>query len=210
MTDHNAERPTAGDWLSQARLDPTTGLLAFADFRTDVGRHLVEAANAGHSVGVAIGDVDGLKEHMQNRQEGDLRGHLAGHALMERFGELTACWFRDQGFTAGAAAAFGGDELIIAAVVDGPGRFVDALTKWQADCRHWLPCTVSIAYTLVTADYPPFTQFPHAPQECVKAILTEVDRALFTGKASRAGADGQAFLTGVDLGMEGSAKNVGR
>jgi GGDEF domain-containing protein len=198
--------PSRGGWLAEARRDPITGLVAFPDFHAAFGRHLLTALDAGRPVGVAIGDVDHLKQHVENANATDPEsfGHLAGNALMARLGELCTVWFREQPFPAGCVSTFGGDEVIVAVTLDRPDRFPTGVALLRDRCRHWLPCTVSFGLTVLTAaDLPGLDEQRHAPLQVANMVLAGVDKALFACKAARRPGDG-GLLTAVDIAHQES------
>jgi GGDEF domain-containing protein len=187
--------------MAGARPDPITGLVAFPDFHAAFGHHLVAALDEGRAVGVAIGDVDHLKKHVENANATDPEsfGHLAGNALMARLGELCAVWFRELPYPAGCMSTFGGDEVIVALIVDHRDNFQDEVAALRDRCRHWLPCTVSFGLTVVTAaELPALAQRRHAPLQVANQVLAGVDKALFACKAARRDCDG-GLLAAVDI-----------
>lgn len=190
--------PRSGGWLAGARPDPVTGLVAFPDFHAAFGRHLLAALDAGMPVGVAIGDVDHLKQHVENSNATDPEnfGHLAGNALMARLGELCTVWFREQPFPAGCVSTFGGDEVIVAALVESRDHFQPTVAVLRDRCRHWLPCAVSFGLTVVTAaDLPGLDEHRHVPLQVANLVLAGVDKALFACKAARRHGDGGLLAT---------------
>jgi hypothetical protein len=70
-------------WCAGSREDAVTGLVAFPDFHSHIPRALAAALTRGGLVGLAIGDVDGLKNHVEkaNATEPDCYGHLAGNKV---------------------------------------------------------------------------------------------------------------------------------
>lgn len=202
----NSDPPRRGGWFDTARLDPITGLVAFPDFHVEFGRHLLTALDTGCPVGIAIGDVDHLKEHVENANAVDPEsfGHLAGNALMARLGELCSIWFRAQSFSAGCVSTFGGDEIIVAGTLREPDRFAAAVGVLRDQCRYWLPCTVSFGLAIVTAaDLPGLDEHRHAPLQIANIVLAGVDKALFAGKKTRRSSGG-GLLTAVDISQQES------
>jgi GGDEF domain-containing protein len=200
-SDPTVELPSRGGWLREARTDPITGLVAFPDFHAAFGRHLIAAIDAGRSVGVAIGDVDHLKQHVENTNATDPEsfGHLAGNALMARLGELCGVWFRELPYPAGCVSTFGGDEVIVAVILDHDDNFQHEVAVLRDRCRHWLPCTVSFGLTVVTAtQLPDLEAHRRTPLQLANQVLAGVDKALFACKAARR--DGDAgLLAAVDI-----------
>jgi hypothetical protein len=78
--------PSHGRWCPDARDDPTTGLVAWPGFFRRVPALLHQAPVGGTPVGRAIGDVDGMKDHVESLRGTDAGafGHLAGNALVDR------------------------------------------------------------------------------------------------------------------------------
>lgn len=193
--------PSRGGWLRDARSDPITGLVAFPDFHRAFGHHLLASLDAGSPVGVAIGDVDHLKQHVENANATDPEsfGHLAGNGLMARLGQLCTAWFAEQRFPAGCVSTFGGDEVIIAVAVEDREQFGSAVAVLRDRCRHRLPCSVSFGLTVVTAaDLPGLDEHRHVPLRLANLVLAEVDKALFACKAARSHGDG-GLLAAVDI-----------
>lgn len=196
--------PVRGGWLPHGRSDPITGLVAFPDFHVGFGRHLVEALESGLDVGVAIGDVDNLKTYVEdsNMTDPECFGHLAGNALMERLGVLGATWFYDQPFPAGCVSTFGGDEAIIAAVIDDAAAFKSAITDLRDLCNQWLPCSVSFGFTVTHPDVPGLEEHLHAPLRVANLVLATVDRTLFARKSMRHTDWGDGgFVAAVDVDL---------
>ncbi|MGH4022428.1 MAG: hypothetical protein ACRDT0_24960 [Pseudonocardiaceae bacterium] len=202
--DESAALPVRGGWVPHARPDPITGLAAFPDFHAVFGGHLVDALASGLSVGVAIGDVDNLKRYVEdsNATDPECFGHLAGNTLMARFGVLSATWFREQPFPAGCVSTFGGDEVIVAAVVRDAAAFEPAVAVLRDRCRQWLPCTVSFGFTVVSPDIRGLSEHLHASLSVANLVLAGVDKALFARKSvRRRGDEGDGFVVAVDLDL---------
>lgn len=175
-------------WCAGAREDPLTGLLAFPDFHRTLPASLVAALEGGALVALAIGDVDGLKEHVESSNYTDPAsyGHLAGNAVMARLGQAACTWFREQPWTAGCMATFGGDEVIVAVREDDPARFLAAVRDLRDRLRLSLPVTVSFAVTVVApGDLPADRADPHWADRFTDTLFATVDRCLFIHKAAR-------------------------
>lgn len=193
--------PTRGGWMAGARPDPITGLVAFPDFHTAFGPRLLDALGAGLPVAVAIGDVDHLKQHVENANVTDPEsfGHLAGNALMARLGQICSTWFRQQRFPAGCVSTFGGDEVIVAVTLQRREQFHTAVAALRDQCRRGLPCTVSFALTVVTAaDLPDLGEYRRDPLQACNQVLAAVDKALFACKAARLRGEG-GHVAAVDI-----------
>ncbi|MBM2620553.1 GGDEF domain-containing protein [Actinoplanes sp. LDG1-06] len=177
--------PTRG-WCLSARQDPITGLVAFPDFNAALPAMINDCFGAGESLGLAIGDVDGLKEYVERSRDVDPRafGHMAGCALMNELGSVAAQWFDDTPYPVGCVATFGGDEVIVAVRLDRreQSRFPERLASLRDDMIARLPRTVSFGYGV----------FPHDTvlaaredaRETADLMLGSVDQALFREKAS--------------------------
>ncbi|MFJ4774603.1 hypothetical protein ACIP88_36785 [Streptomyces uncialis] len=187
-------------WCEGSREDAVTGLVAFPDFHSNVPRALASALGAGNLVGLAIGDVDGLKDHVEkaNATSADCYGHLAGNKVMARLGAVTRTWFHRQPFTAGCAATFGGDEVIVAAVVPDAPSFHRAVAELRDRLAAELPVLVSFALALVSpADLPQDREGSAWKHAFTDGLLSTVDRCLFTHKAARRARGGEGGIIAV-------------
>jgi GGDEF domain-containing protein len=175
-------------WCVGAREDPLTGLLAFPDFHRTLPAFLVSSLEAGKLVALAIGDVDGLKDHVESTNSTDPAsyGHLAGNAVMTTLGATTRQWFDEQPWAAGCVATFGGDEVIVAVCEDDPSRFLDAVQNLRDRLCLALPVTVSFAVTIVSPDHLPSpSERPGWRDLFTDRLFAAVDRCLFIHKAAR-------------------------
>jgi GGDEF domain-containing protein len=174
-------------WCAGAREDPLTGLLAFPDFHHCLPASLVSALQRGDVVALAIGDVDGLKEHVESTNSSDPTsyGHLAGNAVMTRLGAITRSWFHQQSWTAGCVATFGGDEVIIAVQENDPNHFLAAVRSLRDRLGQALPVTVSFALAMVTPRDLPADREPGWVDRFTNRLFSAVDRCLFVHKAAR-------------------------
>jgi GGDEF domain-containing protein len=200
MNEILADLPCNAGWLSSARPDPITRLVAFPDLYPNAVVDALTTAAADRSLlGLAIGDVDDLKRHVEhaNATDPDSFGHLAGNALMAGLGRICRKWFSDTALRAGCVSTFGGDEVIVAATGVTAEGFTAAVTDLRDRCRTALPCTVSFATAIVTTDLAWPTR---DPAERAKILLAEVDRALFAAKAARRASGGAGgSVVDVDL-----------
>jgi len=175
-------------WCAGSREDPLTGLVAFPDFHSNIPRELAAVLMAGGLVALAIGDVDGLKEHVEtsNATDPGCYGHLAGNRVMARLGAVSREWFTDQAWDAACVATFGGDEVIVAAAIDDADAFHRAISDLRDRLAAALPTPVSFALTVVSSEHlPPGRDgngWKHTFTDC---LLAAVDRCLFTYKAAR-------------------------
>jgi GGDEF domain-containing protein len=175
-------------WCEGSREDPLTGLIAFPDFHSLLPREVSRILGSGGLVALAIGDVDGLKDHVEHSNANDLTcfGHLAGNRVMARLGAVTREWFHQQSFTAGCAATFGGDEVIIAAAVDDPAHFYHAIMRLRDELAIALPTPVSFAFTVVASGHLPSDRSRRGWKHVfTDKLLAGVDRCLFAHKAAR-------------------------
>jgi GGDEF domain-containing protein len=181
----------AVDWCASARTDPITGLVAFPDFHRDFPRHLWKAVTGGETVGLAIGDVDNLKDYVETSKvsEGQSFGHLSGCVLMSHLGRIARSWFTEQEVTRGCVATFGGDEIIVALEVRSSEAFHGAVGQLQERLDTCLPRTVSFAASLVTTD-----QFRAGDdmQSLYLRTMMSIDYHLFHRKADRRASGGTA------------------
>jgi hypothetical protein len=120
---------------------------------------------------------------------------------MTRLGAITAAWFVRQDWAAGCVSTFGGDELIIAAVLQDPAAFGTAITGLRDQCRHQLPRAVSFACTVVTPAAPGADRLVSNPSITADLVLADVDRALFKRKAERKYGGPGAFVTTTSLDL---------
>ncbi|WP_017239002.1 hypothetical protein [Streptomyces sp. SS] len=186
-------------WCEGSREDAVTGLVAFPDFHSHIPRCLAAALKAGRLVALAIGDVDGLKDHVErtNSTNPASYGHLAGNEVMATVGATTRAWFREQPFDSGCAATFGGDEVILAAVVDDAAQFHQALGVLRDRLGAVLPVTVSFALMFVAAGDLPAERERSWKHAFTNTLLAAVDRTLFTHKAARRAGGGQGGIIAV-------------
>lgn len=187
-------------WCVGSREDPLTGLIAFPDFHLYLPRALATELENGGMVGLAIGDVDGLKEHVEtaNATDSTLFGHLAGNQVMARLGAITRTWFHGQNWDAACAATFGGDEVIIAASVTDPATFHRSIATLRDLLADVLPTRVSFALAVAGPEHLPAVRdgnrWPHALTD---QLLAGVDRALFAHKAVRRAGGGSGGIIAV-------------
>jgi GGDEF domain-containing protein len=191
-------------WCTTARIDPITGLVAFPDFHAEAPRILAWAAARGELVGFAIGDVDNLKEYVEdtNRTEPGSFGHLAGYAVMSHLGKVAGRWFREQRPRAGCVSTFGGDEIIVAMATDDAVAFIRKIEALRDHLRHALPRTVSFAVGVVGSSTPIAAPFDSGRSSSLYLrIMSMLDRCLFEGKAERRHSvmPAASFVSLVDL-----------
>lgn len=190
------------DWCAGSREDAVTGLVAFPDFHSHIPRALAAALAGGALVGLAIGDVDGLKEHVEraNATEPNCYGHLAGNKVMAHLGAVTRDWFHAQPWAAGCAATFGGDEVIIAAVLDDASTFHRAIGGLRDRLADELPVRVSFALTFTSPERLPADRRTDSWKHTfTDQLLAAVDRCLFTHKATRRVSGGEGGTIAVTL-----------
>lgn len=180
-----------------ARDDPITGLIAWPDFYARLPSLMEEVVSSGSKFGLAIGDVDDLKSFVEEAKSIDPAafGHLAGNQLMTRLGYVARTWLGGSGPFDACLATFGGDEVILAAVVEDDSRFLESVTRLRNALCASLPRTVSFAAGVVS----PADQTGTGERywsELTVHLLGSVERTLFTFK--REAHDG---LSGVPGGF---------
>ncbi len=182
--------PHRGGWCASLRDDPITGLIAWPQFEHALPHLLRDAAQAGRTVGLAIGDCDEFKAFVERERAVDPRtwGHQVGNKVMADLGRLARCWLDrlDERIPAAALATFGGDEiLVVADTTDGP-PFRVLIAELRDLFRTFLPVTVSFAYaTLDQAALPTSTIGETWPTEWTSHVIGGIDRTLFSAKRAR-------------------------
>ncbi|MEV0842716.1 GGDEF domain-containing protein [Actinocatenispora sera] len=168
--------PVAGSWCWDARDEPNTGLVCFPDLDQRLPGHVAAGLAAGHGIGVAIGDVDGLTEYVEAANQAGSWGHQAGNELMRLAGLIAREWFAAR-VTDGCLSTFGGDEIVLVAESDDADRFQGHVDELRGLLCDRLACTVSFAVGyLDPASFGPWL--------CA-TLLGGVDRALFERKSAR-------------------------
>ncbi|MEY9997926.1 GGDEF domain-containing protein [Streptomyces sp. V4I8] len=180
-------------WCADSREDPVTGLVAFPDFHKRIPAHVAATLRGEGLVGLAIGDVDGLKSHVErvNADDPDCYGHLAGNKVMTRLGMVTREWFHEQLWRSGCVATFGGDEVIVAAALDDAVDFYRSILQLSDRLAGALPVPVSFALAFASADNLPTERSGGWQCLLMDRLLTTVDRCLFLHKAARLACGGQ-------------------
>ncbi|MEV5989514.1 hypothetical protein AB0L85_31960 [Streptomyces sp. NPDC052051] len=187
------------EWCVGSREDAVTGLVAFPDFHSHIPRALASALTSGGLVGLAIGDVDGLKGHVEqaNATDPGCYGHLAGNKVMARLGAVTRTWFHTQPWEFGCAATFGGDEVIIAAALDDANVFHRAVTQLRDRLADKLPVRVSFALAFASVEHLPADRGAGWKHHFTDQLLAAVDRCLFTHKATRRATGGEGGIVAI-------------
>ncbi|WP_411150539.1 hypothetical protein [Streptomyces sp. A30] len=188
------------DWCAGSREDPLTGLITFPDFHSNIPRALAAALTDGELVGLAIGDVDGLKDHVEqaNATDPNCYGHLAGNRVMARLGAVTRTWFHTQPWERGCAATFGGDEVIIAATLDNAAAFHRAVAELRDRLADELPVRVSFALTVASAEHLPAGRSQgNWKHVFTDGLLASTDRCLFASKSARRTTGGEGGIIAV-------------
>ncbi|MFE4054922.1 hypothetical protein ACFXP3_01210 [Streptomyces sp. NPDC059096] len=187
-------------WCAGSREDPLTGLITFPDFHSNIPRALAAALTDGGLVGLAIGDVDGLKDHVEqtNAMDPNCYGHLAGNRVMARLGAVTRTWFHTQPWESGCAATFGGDEVIIAATLDDASAFHRAVAELRDRLADELPVRVSFALTVACAEHLPAEHGQGSWKHVfTDGLLAATDRCLFASKSARRATGGEGGIIAV-------------
>lgn len=180
--------PSYGVWRSADRDDPITGLIAWTGFFAGLPHRLACRLDAGRLVGIAIGDVDDLKEYVERARVGDPRmfGHLAGNALMGQLGTVARAWLRESALPHSCLATFGGDEIVLIAEVVTTGEFVGQVESLRAMLCDHLPRTVSFAAAVLDPGaLPENVEGDHWWEEFTVHAIGEVERTLFQHKQDR-------------------------
>ena len=188
-------------WCTGSREDVITGLVGFPDFHAALPRSLAATLESGGLVALAIGDVDGLKEHVESANDTDPNcyGHLAGNRVMAQLGEISRTWFHEQTWTAGVTATFGGDEIIVAAAITDAADFHCAISHLRNRLGKQLPVPVSFALTVIGPGHLPDqrsgSRWKHS---FVDTLLASTDRCLFAHKRLRRASHGQGGIIAVN------------
>lgn len=197
----NPPLPVVG-WCGDSRQDPITGLVAFPDFNFNLPDILACCASRGSDLGIAIGDVDNLKEYVENSKSRDpaAYGHLAGCALMQRLGLVAASWFDTVHPAFGCASTFGGDEIIVALAVErgADADFEALVVGLRNELFDALPRSVSFGWTVAHLGEVDLDQTDRRQhRDRCTALLSAVDIALIRQKAALRGAgmSCQGFVT---------------
>lgn len=183
---------TSGRWSISARDDPITGLIAWPGFFAALPARLAQSLTSGRSLGIAIGDVDHLKDYVERTRAADAEsfGHLAGNALMTRLGTVARHWLLKRGPAHACLATFGGDEIILVADVDDETAFMIQTHELRDALCASLPCTVSFAATVVTPGPIPAVVGDHWWTEFTTQTIGEIEQTLFAHKHARSAKPG--------------------
>jgi len=178
--------PSKGNWPSGCIRDPITGLVAFPEFHKIFPSEFWCQLKAGHSVGIAIGDVDDLKKYVEksNHTNPLLFGHLAGNWLMTKLGVVALEWFSTWDLPWGVLSTFGGDEIILASSGLSMCSFDASVETLAINLSNALPCTVSFACGWFEANDEVVLDKDCFYEHYLRA-LGIVDRALFQRKSQR-------------------------
>lgn len=178
--------PIKGRWTGAEVRDPITNLLAFPAFHDHFAAHFHSHLSANSEVGIAIGDVDSLKEYVEGRKSDDpqLFGHLAGNALMRDLGIHALQWFCDWVAPWGVVSTFGGDEIIIACAGIERHSFESEVRTLSDLLAESLPCSVSFACGWFKLGHEVLPEERRFNDDYVNALVL-VDKALFKHKEER-------------------------
>jgi GGDEF domain-containing protein len=197
--------PSVGGWCADARDDPIPGLVAWPGFFARLPGLVEESLTARRYVGLAIGDVDNLKDYVEGVKAVDAQsfGHLAGIALMGRLGTTARQWLWTDGPATVCLATFGGDEVVLLAETDSETAFLGEVTGLRDHLCRGLPRTVSFGDAVLTPDAMPGS-VDHWWREYVVNVIGAVERCLFDGKHARQSGSGH------ELGFLASTRVDGR
>ncbi|MGH3871663.1 MAG: hypothetical protein ACRDSR_09140 [Pseudonocardiaceae bacterium] len=179
--------------------DPLTSLVAYPSFEQCMIKALPRFA--GDGLHMAIGDVDGLREYVSERNSTDPAsfGHLAGNACMQTIGRLTNGWataeLSDIAFK--VCGTFGGDEVIVGASGLSHELFTDKIHELCRTIKVSSPRPCSFA--LATLEDRTVTRDGAA--DAYRHFVSMVDAQLFQEK-EQARRDGDRLDGAVtDLGI---------
>ncbi|WUJ74682.1 GGDEF domain-containing protein [Kribbella soli] len=197
--------PTSGGWCDDARDDPITGLIAWPGFFTRLPGLIADAIGHGDSVGLAIGDVDNLKDYVEGAKAVDAQsfGHLAGNAFMGRLGTLARNWLWRTSLEHSCLATFGGDEIVLIATTTDENSFLTHVEGLRDQLCAALPRTVSFGAGIISpADLPTVVVGDHWWREFTVHTIGAIEHSLFDHKHARnAGAPiAQGFIAHASLG----------
>jgi GGDEF domain-containing protein len=197
--------PTVGGWCEDARDDPITGLVAWPGFFTRLPGLIADAIGHGDTVGLAIGDVDNLKEYVEGTKAIDAQsfGHLAGNAFMGRLGTLARNWLWRSCVEHSCLATFGGDEIVLLATATDEHSFLTHVEGLRDQLCAGLPRTVSFGAGVISpTDLPTTVVGDHWWREFTVHTIGAIEHSLFDHKHARnAGAPiAQGFIAHAPLG----------
>ena len=154
------------DWQTLATRDELTGVATRRTFFDAAERYLAE----GHTVGVAIIDLDAFKPI------NDTYGHLAGDRILRDIGSLLLNRTRADDLI----ARFGGDEFLLL-VVDQPladiSLAAERLTN-DVTTLQWLNDTATISVTATSG----IAHSSLAPNATIEQLIEAADRDLYARK----------------------------
>jgi GGDEF domain-containing protein len=194
-------------WCADARQDPITGLVAFPDFNFMMPEILAFCHRNGLDLGIAIGDVDNLKEYVESAKGRDPSafGHIAGCALMQSLGVVAVRWFDTVTAAYGCVSTFGGDEIIVVLAVEpaAEAAFELAIIDLRNALFDALPRSVSFGWTVAHLNdggAPTHVDRRRYRTQSTE-LLSAVDRALFRQKSAlrAAGLPCAGFVTKAPL-----------
>jgi GGDEF domain-containing protein len=197
--------PTTGGWCEDARDDPITGLVAWPGFFTRLPGLIADAIGHGDSVGLAIGDVDNLKDYVEGEKAVDAQsfGHLAGNAFMGRLGTLARNWLWNTSLQHSCLATFGGDEIVLISTTTDAHVFLTHVEGLRDQLCAGLPRTVSFGTGVISpANLPTTVVGDHWWREFTVHTIGAIEHTLFENKHARnAGASiAQGFIAHASLG----------
>jgi GGDEF domain-containing protein len=179
--------------------DPLTSLVAYPSFESYLIKMLPLVS--GDGLHIAIGDVDGLRGYVSERQPPDTYsfGHLAGNACMRTIGRQTRAWAAAEldEFPFSVCGTFGGDEVIVSASGLNHETFSGKVRKLCQAIKVSSPRPCSFALATIE-DH---TVTAQNAADAYRALVASVDAQLFHEKErARLTADG---LNGTvtDLGV---------
>ncbi len=154
-----------------ANRDTLTGLLNRRAFERTFVNDLSSARKSGKSISIISVDLDRFKEY------NDRNGHLAGDALLKKFGEVLIKNVR----RGDSAARVGGDEFIIILPDDGYDQAVNFGNRFHRILRKHKSLGTHVTISMGASTYV-FRSKRTELKRIMKQLLSEADKALYHSK----------------------------
>lgn len=167
--------------------DAITGLVAWPRFFDALPSLVARTIAANRAIGVAVGDVDNLKAHVERRNTIDAQsfGHLAGNAVMARLGAIARAWLWSTGPAHACLATFGGDEIVVVAEAPDQPTFSRQVGELRDASGACLPCTVSFATDVISPNTVGSNHDDQWWRDYIVQSVGQIDRTLFAHKHAR-------------------------
>ena len=182
------------NWPRPQIVDPNTQLLSFCTLSRHIDGVFRNALKTNQGIGIAIGDVDGLKEYVEDVRSEDpmLFGHLAGNALMRDCGDIVLDWYVQEvgRLEFGASdyacvATFGGDEVIYIQTTSNPEEFLKSSELLDATVSRDLNLPMTFSAAWFHSDVSNCEVEGASLTELAKMALLHVEKGLFGSKFAR-------------------------